>query len=66
MNTQVPQGFWNLLFFYGGKDFAPLVPISLSIPGRGVGIEVSIKTVAKKKLIISSFIHCYQFSSLAF
>lgn len=47
MNIQVPQGFWNLLFFYGGKDFAPFVPSLLSIPRRGGGKEVSIKIVAK-------------------
>lgn len=48
MNIQVPQGFWNVVFFCCGKDLAPLVPTSLSIPRRGVGREVAIKTVAKK------------------
>lgn len=59
VNIQVPQGIWNLMFFYGGKDFAPLVPTSLSVPRRCFD-----KNCGKRSWFFSSFIHCYQFSSL--
>jgi len=39
--VQVPQMVMNLIFFYSGKRFGPLVPILQSIHSRGVGRELA-------------------------